>query len=90
MCVSFSNIFVVFVKLKMFGKKTFIGAIIILIIAYGYNLYTKKKEASPVIETRLGKIQGVVSTTRGGKTVYEYLGIPYARPPEGNLRFEVY
>jgi hypothetical protein len=44
---------------------------------------------SPVVTIKDGKVQGLVSTSRGGKEFYEYLGIPFAKPPVGNLRFEV-
>ena len=42
----------------------------------------------PEVETPLGKIQGKVQYTRDEKVpVYTYLGIPYAQPPIGDLRF---
>ncbi|PVD22749.1 hypothetical protein C0Q70_16005 [Pomacea canaliculata] len=39
--------------------------------------------------TNYGRVRGLVETLQGGKRVEKYLGIPYARPPLGKLRFEV-
>ncbi|CAH1153994.1 unnamed protein product [Phaedon cochleariae] len=44
---------------------------------------------SPIVTLPTGKIQGLVSKTyRHGKTFYGFLGIPYAAPPIGTLRFK--
>ena len=40
-------------------------------------------------KTNYGRVKGVVETVHGDKRVEKYLGIPYARPPLGKLRFEV-
>lgn len=48
---------------------------------YSYN--------NPVRETRYGKIQGKITSRYIGVSVEEYLGVPYAAPPIGNLRFKV-
>ena len=40
-------------------------------------------------KTKYGRVKGVVEMVQGDKRVEKYLGIPYARPPLGNLRFEV-
>lgn len=42
-----------------------------------------------LVETQSGKIQGVQSVSRGGKEFIKFLGIPFAQPPVGKLRFEV-
>ncbi|XP_076462139.1 acetylcholinesterase-like [Babylonia areolata] len=39
-------------------------------------------------QTMYGRVRGLVETVEGGKRVEKYLGIPYARPPLGELRFE--
>lgn len=47
-------------------------------------------EAGITITARCGRIRGIVSTSEySGKTYYSFLGIPYAIPPLGHLRFEV-
>src|SRR6266436_6424646 len=44
---------------------------------------TTEKKLSPVVETKEGPIQGFISNG-----VTEFLGIPYAEPPVGNLRWQ--
>ena len=39
--------------------------------------------------TNYGRVRGLVEVVQGGKKVEKYLGIPYAQPPVGYLRFEV-
>lgn len=43
-------------------------------------------QLSPVVETEDGPIRGLVKEYEG-VTVYRFLGIPYAKPPVGRLRF---
>jgi hypothetical protein len=44
----------------------------------------------PEVSTAEGKLQGtILNITRKGKTIYAFLGIPYASPPTGELRFMV-
>ncbi|CAH1117372.1 unnamed protein product [Phaedon cochleariae] len=40
-----------------------------------------------IVSTNNGYIQGRTKTTYNGKTFWAYQGIPYAKPPIGNLRF---
>ena len=44
---------------------------------------TTEKKLSPVVETKEGAVQGFISDG-----VTEFLGIPYAEPPVGNLRWQ--
>lgn len=44
----------------------------------------------PIVNTNFGKVQGQDVTTRGGRQVVRFLGIPYAKPPTGTLRFQVH
>ncbi|XP_049961935.1 venom carboxylesterase-6-like [Schistocerca serialis cubense] len=45
------------------------------------------EDAAPVVEIADGKVRGRVMTSRSGRRFYAYLGIPYAEPPVGPLRF---
>merc|ERR1712029_732608 len=40
------------------------------------------------IDTDLGKIRGLVKSARNGKPFEAFLGVPYAQPPLGDLRWE--
>ncbi|XP_049828979.1 venom carboxylesterase-6-like [Schistocerca gregaria] len=44
---------------------------------------------APVVQIEQGKLVGTTMVSRKGKQFYAYLGIPYARPPVGKLRFQV-
>lgn len=46
-------------------------------------------EDNPVVETRAGKVRGSTVQSILGKVYYAFKGIPYARPPVGELRFQV-
>jgi len=41
------------------------------------------------VKTNDGILRGSVETSRIGRDYAKYLGIPYAQPPVGDLRFEV-
>ena len=42
-----------------------------------------------VIETKAGKVSGIVQQSFSGHDYYSYLGIPFAEPPTDDLRFRV-
>ena len=45
----------------------------------------------PVVDTKYGKVGGrlcVKPKHSDGRQVYNYQGVPYAKPPVGELRFE--
>ena len=50
---------------------------------------TSSFSQSDVIQTKNGLIQGKSFTFDGDKEVAAYLGIPYGKPPIGELRFKV-
>lgn len=52
----------------------------------GFGLLTSN---APIVEISSGKLQGKVAISRGGREFHAYLGIPYAKPPTNELRFEV-
>jgi len=47
----------------------------------------QQRYGSPVVQTNSGAVVGKTETLPHGKSVFEYLGIPYAEPPIGELRF---
>jgi len=52
-------------------------------------LFHSGSDARPQVHTSLGKLQGVWMTSELGSRYAAYLGVPYAQPPLGKLRFEV-
>jgi len=47
-----------------------------------------RKEPSEIIYTKFGPIQGFLHPLVNGELAEIFLGIPFAKPPIGNLRFE--
>ena len=43
----------------------------------------------PVVETNYGKIRGKWVMSQRNLPIASFIGIPYAEPPVGDLRFEV-
>jgi carboxylesterase type B len=43
----------------------------------------------PLVKTTLGELEGVWQTSAKGLQYAAFMGIPYAQPPVGDLRFEV-
>lgn len=71
-----------------FEKRFFVG-IMVLGIAYYYKSTESQRLDGPIVDTQYGQVKGVRSESRQGRTFYEFLGIPYAQAPIGELRFEV-
>lgn len=46
--------------------------------------------AQIVAQTNYGCVQGVLGTSSCGKLYESFRGIPYAKPPMGDLRFKVF
>lgn len=44
---------------------------------------------NPIVEITDGKVQGIISENLDGGKFYSFLGIPYGKPPIGQLRFRV-
>ena len=58
-----------------------IGIVLIIELLRLYN------NSNSYIQTPMGQIRGSIVASPGGNDVEEYLGIPYAKPPVGELRF---
>jgi carboxylesterase type B len=43
----------------------------------------------PIVSVEHGKLQGKISTNICNENFLSFLGIPYAKPPIGELRFKV-
>lgn len=41
------------------------------------------------VEVEEGSLKGTTRTDINGRTIYGFQGIPYAKPPVGELRFKV-
>lgn len=50
---------------------------------------TQITSGAVTIETKLGHVRGTVMLSRNGKRFNAFLGLPYAKPPVGELRFKV-
>lgn len=55
----------------------------VLLILLALNL----SQGAVILQTKLGSIEGVKSISSKGNEFYSFLGVPYAEPPIGQLRF---
>lgn len=62
----------------------------LLIILLGFGFIIHASIDTPKVKTPWGELKGYYKTSQNGKKYEAYEGIPYAMPPVGNLRFEVY
>lgn len=46
-------------------------------------------DQEPVLSVTEGKLKGKICTDYNGREYYSFQGIPYAKPPVGELRFKV-
>lgn len=53
------------------------------------NQFSPVGARHPHIELRQGVVRGIEEHLPRNGTFYSFKGVPYARPPIGNLRFEV-
>lgn len=47
------------------------------------------KPETTIIETNYGPVRGIKRTSAVGDQFFSFRGIPYAKPPIGDLRFKV-
>ncbi len=75
----------------MISLKKVLFSILTAYLAYQVKLqvYPGKLPVSPVVSLENGQVQGNIRSSRDGHVFYEFLGIPYAKPPIGELRYEV-
>ncbi|KAL1491255.1 hypothetical protein ABEB36_011876 [Hypothenemus hampei] len=62
-----------------------VSLVIVLLFWCGFG---HAKFEGPLIESPSGKLQGKLLRTRNGRQIAAFMGIPYARPPVGQLRFQ--
>lgn len=71
----------------------FIGAVARLLLAIIKSLISNQllkrfpPAVRPIVRVRQGQLRGVTSTLPNGSTYHYFKGIPYAKPPVGELRF---
>ena len=67
--------------------------VLIISVALGVYFYYQNGNTvtheCPIVNTTLGGLQGLTSFSRDGREYSDYRGIPFAKPPVGELRFEV-
>jgi hypothetical protein len=73
----------------MISKSGLVAVVVAVVACYYYAFRTAGKPPSTIVTTNYGKVQGIISLSRDGRQYSEYLGIPFAKPPVGQLRFEV-
>jgi hypothetical protein len=59
------------------------------LLFYSAFLMNSAQADRPLVNTTLGKVEGVWHTSEKGVKYAAFMGIPYAKPPIGKLRFEV-
>jgi carboxylesterase type B len=59
-----------------------------LVVSSAEEILANEFHDPPLVKIDVGEVMGTMKEASTGKTVYQYLGIPYAEPPIGSLRFE--
>lgn len=71
-----------------FKKKMSLPLTLIVVLSIVKVCFSDEVDG-PKVEVNEGTLLGKVQQTRGGKKLYAFEGIPYAKPPLGPLRFQV-
>ena len=58
-------------------------------LVLGILLICGSVECQPLVSIPLGQIQGSFMSSASGREFMAFRGIPYAKPPVGELRFKV-
>ncbi|KAH8002777.1 hypothetical protein HPB51_026308 [Rhipicephalus microplus] len=66
----------------------FIGCLILLSLVISQFLVTRQGNYAFSLTSKFGHVQGDQIFVHGGQPVIRYLGIPFAVPPVGKLRFQ--
>lgn len=61
------------------------GVLVILAVSFGHAICT-----GPIVSVHQGQLKGKHYVSRSGRNYFAFQGIPYAKPPVGNLRFKVF
>ncbi|XP_046753938.1 esterase E4-like [Diprion similis] len=76
------------------GVKSFCGLILLLNALANISdanarniLTTSARDTAPQVTILQGPLEGTTVLSLNNRTIYSFLGIPYAQPPIGNLRF---
>jgi len=62
--------------------------LVVLVIKSVDGFSFNKSLTPPLVTIDVGQVLGTMKEASAGNTVYQFLGIPYAEPPIGSLRFE--
>lgn len=78
-------------NMRILVERKVFFAVFALFIAYYYTITTSQWIGlnGLTVGTKYGALRGIKSVSRGGREYFEFLGVPYAKPPTGQLRFEV-
>lgn len=60
-----------------------------LIILIGQLIILVNVKCVVHVTTKLGTVKGISMLSRGGHKFNAFLGVPFAKPPIGDLRFKV-
>ena len=60
-----------------------------LIVILSCLVFTSFACDSCIVETKNGKLRGITQKSIEGFEFHSFLGVPYAKPPMGRLRFKV-